>query len=1130
MKKKWSVKDFSYLFSWVRKIVKIMRLSIFLIVLTSFQTLAITNFAQSKKMNIKIERATLDEVLQLIERESGYFLFYNNKVVDLNEEVSVDVKNKTISEILDELFEDKDVEYTFSDKQIILSKKGDSSVYERSTQQKAVSGIVTDENGEPLPGVTVLVKGTTNGTVTDVNGIYSLSGISAETVLQFSFVGMRMQEIVVNNQSTIDIVLVAETIGIEEVIAIGYGEIKKSDLTGAVAVIDAEELANVPVSRIDQALQGRASGVLVTTPTGDPTAAPVIQIRGTNSLTGDNRPLFVIDGFIAGQGFDLNTINPNDVESFQVLKSATAISIYGTRGANGVIIINTKTGSQLRKPEFTVNFYTGVSNMTRKLPIISGSDQAEFANDVALSSGVTDVPYPDPGVVPNTDWQDMISRTGTVNNIEMSFGGNNGNLNYFISTNYFNQQAIIKKSGIQRVQTRFNFDYKVSEKMKLGLRANIGYTETDKSMVNFRTATELPSLVPAYLEDGSINYFNDATSAQFANPVGLFKYDTNESRRLNLLANFYLQVEPIEGLVIKSTIGPNIRTTKNNRFNSLQIPTRQFADANVNQNLGTNILQENTITYTKEFGKHAIRLLGAASWQVEELESLDIDGNQIPIDANGFNNVFLAENFDGSNTGFSKRSLVSYFGRVEYGFNDKYLLTFVGRVDGSSVFAPGNKYAFFPSVSAAWNMHEETFIQDLGLFHSLKLRADFGSSGSQGISSLRTLPTFSSGLVVINDEFVSGLTVGRPENPDLSWETTQQLDLGLEASFFNGNLDFELGYYKKRTKDLLLEVAVPSFTGSTQRLENLGSIENSGMELNVGATIMSKNDFRWTSSMSISGNRSKVIDIGDREEILKSRGFNGNALAVIKPGLPIGAFYGYESLGVWKNQEEVDAAIADQANDVSLEDQELNGAPGTNDYVFVDGATKPGDIKLADTNGDGKLNKDDYRQIGDPTPKFYGGINNSFTYKNWSLDLYLQGTFGNDIYFLRETSLILGDERQAKLPEILDRWTPENQDTDIPGAGRNDVYHNKPQSRYIKDGSHLRIKTVKLGYKLPPIKGVKDISLYVLVDNLHVFSNYIGYDPEVTQLTDGNANTLRGFDETAYPKSRTFTFGVNVKF
>lgn len=1102
-----------------------MRNILIIMLISTLQTIATTTYSQVTKLNLEVEGATVKEVLSIIEEESEFYFLYNSKLVDVSRQVDLSLKDEKVESVLNELFDKDDVNFLFKDRHVIITPADKSAVQDRS-----ISGKVTDEEGVPLPGVTIIIKGSTSGTSTNVDGNYTISGITEETTLIFSFIGMTTEELVVGSKTKLDITMLVDAIGIEEVIAIGYGEIKKSDLTGAVAVIDADELANVPVSRIDQALQGRASGVLVTTPTGDPTSAPVIQIRGTNSLNGDNNPLFVIDGFIAGQSFDLNTINPNDVESFQILKSATAISIYGTRGANGVIIINTKTGAGLRSPEFTINLYTGVSNMTRKLPIIGGSEQAEFSNDVALASGVTDLPYPDPSAVQTTDWQDIISRTGQVNNVELSFGGNTGDLNYFISTNYYNQQAIIKNSGVQRIQARFNFDYKVSEKMKLGLRTNIGYTETDKNMITFREATELSSLVPAYLESGEINYFNNATSAQFANPLGRFKHDTKESRKLNLLANLYLQLEPLEGLVFKATIGPNIWTTKNNTFSSIQIPTRQYADANVNQNMSTNVLQENTITYTKEFGKHNLRVLGAASWQVEESESVDLDGNQIPIDANGFNNIFLADNFDGSNTGYSKRSLLSYFGRVEYGFNDKYLFTAVGRLDGSSVFAAGNKYAFFPSVSAAWNMHEESFIQSLDLFHSLKLRADFGSSGSQGISSLRTLPTFSSDLVVINDGFESGLTVGRPENPELSWETTKQLDLGLEASLFGGDLDFEFGYYKKRTDDLLLSVAVPSFTGSTSRLENFGSMENSGIELNIGATVMNNSNFRWTSTLSLSGNRSKVTDIGDREELTFSTGFNGNGYAVIKPGLPIGAFYGVESLRVWKNQDEIDAALADQANDVSLSDQELQGVPDSNDYVFVDQATAPGDIKLADTNGDGDLNQDDYREIGDPNPNFYGGLNNSFKYKNWTVDLYLQGTYGNDLYFLRENSLILGDERTAKLPEISNRWTPDNQDTDVPAAGRNDVYHNTPQSRYIKDGSHLRIKTLKLGYKLPPANGFKNISVYLLVDNLYVFSDYIGYDPEVNHVTGGDSNILRGFDETAYPKSRTFTFGVNLKF
>ena len=1120
-----------------------MKLTLLFLIVSLLQIQAST-YAQNTKLTLQMKNARVGQVIETIESRSEFRFLFDRDEIDLERRVDVNVVSKKIDQILRILFKGSDTAYEIENRQISLDRKKQkriipikTPVMEAAPPQNMVSGTVVDKDGIPIIGTNIIIQGTQKGTQTDFDGRYSIQADKGQ-VLMFSFLGYKTQNITVGDATTINITMEEDTAVLDEVVIVGYGEVKKSDLTGAVSVIQADELQNIPVARIDQALQGRATGVLVTTPSGSPTAAPTIQIRGGNSLTGDNRPLFVIDGFIVGTDFNLSTLNSSDVESIQVLKDATAVSIYGTRGANGVILITTKSGARLSEPEFNVNYYTGVSSMTRKLDLITGSQHAQLANDLAIASGVdpADVPFSDVNAVANTDWQDVISRTAVTNNLELSFGGNTENLNYYISTSYFNQEGIIRKSGLERFQTRFNFDYKVSDRFQLGLRANLAFTQTENNLTDFRTATERPGLISLFDEEGEINFFDDVNSSLFGNPEAFFMYDTNETRRFNLLANFYVQFEPAKDLVFRSTIGPNVTTAKQNVFNSIQIPTRTGANARVTQNLGMDVLQENTLTYTKEFGKHSLRFLGGFTWQFAETESLSAEGNNIPIDANGFNNIFLAEDNEGTGTDFEKSSLASFLGRIEYGFNDKYLLTLVGRRDGSSRFAPDNKWNNFYSISGAWNLDKEPFIANWGIFNTLKLRGGFGTAGSQGIDNLRTLATFSTRTVVLGDQFVSGLTVGRPENPELSWETTEQLDLGLEASFFKGALDFELGYYRKQTKDLLLQVAVPSFTGNTQRLENFGSIENSGLELTIGATIINKNDFRWTADMTISGNRSKVLDIGDRDEIFLSSGFNGNGGAVIKPGLPVGAFYGVESLGIWRDQAEIDAALADQANDVSLADQEINGPPSNNDFTFIDGGTNEGDIKLADTNGDGNLDRDDRRMIGDPNPDFFGGINNSFSYKNWSLDVYMQGTYGNDLYFLRETGLLLGDDRQSKLVQALDRWTPDNRDANYPYVGRNDQHHNVAQSRYIKDGSHLRIKTVRLTYRLPSLEkiGVKDLSLYLLADNLHVFSDYIGYDPEVNQLfrrnNNDNSQVQRGFDETAFPKSRTFTFGINARF
>ena len=983
---------------------------------------------------------------------------------------------------------------------------------------QTITGTVSAD-GQPLPGATVLVKGTNTGTSTDFDGNYAIAADAGSTLV-FSYVGFASQEVVVGAQVQIDVVLESDN-KLDEVVVIGYGTQLKSDLTGSVSSVSSEDLTAIPTSRVDQALQGRATGVQVTQVSGAPGAGTVIRVRGGNSITGSNEPLWVIDGIVVGTNFNLNNINANDIKSIEILKDASSIAIYGSRGANGVVLVTTKSGKGRGegKPEINVNLFTSTQFLPELPDRLSKEEQITFTNESARFRSAAE-PFPgDPSQYPNNDWVDLVLDPAQIYNTDISIAGSTDKVNYYTSLNYFNQEGIVKSSGIEKYIFRTNLDVELSDKLKTGFRVNYSRLEQDNALASYsQAAFGILRTQPAYNDDGSFNGFNDVVGSPFSNPLANRALNTNETFTNNLLATVYLQYEPIENLIIRSTFSPEFNNTKQNRFNSSQNPGNlsigvlDGGTASVRTVASSGWNNENTIQYSTDIDDdHSIVALAGASFQKVSTETVQAEAAGITSDATGFNSLGNSDPTRSVVTSnYSGFQIASFFGRLNYTYKDKYLFTLVGRADGSSVFAEGNKYEFYPSVAGAWKISEEDFMQDQDIFQDLKLRASYGRSGNQAINPYRTFGILTEANTTLNGVEVPGLTLGRPSNPNLKWETTNSFDIALEASLFGGRVFTEFNYYYKETEDLLLDVTIPRQTGFTSQLQNIGSLKNSGWELLVNSTNINKSDFSWNSTITLSANKNEILDLGGQEFIdvvVDPIIGSGNTRLIVGESVPV--YTGVRYLGTWKSQAEIDAS--------GLTSQVVGGS------------------RFEDLNGDGIISTEDNVVLGSPFPDLFFGVENSFSYKNWDFSLYFQGTTGNEVFNLLMRNNYFNRGETVKFGDLRDRWTVDNPTSDIPRAGADSVTNTPPNSMYVEDGSHIRLKTVRLAYNFDAeklgINGVKNATLYFSGSNLLLFSKTRLIDPESSNFgRTGLGNIAQGYLSAEYPNPRVVTVGLNVTF
>lgn len=989
--------------------------------------------------------------------------------------------------------------------------------------QDSVTGIVSDESGGPLPGATILIKGTSSYAASDVDGTFSIaSPKSFPYTLVFNMVGYQAQEIEIYelSEESIEVQLKLDNV-LNEVVVVGYGEQKRSDFTGSVASIPTE-LKLLPVSSPERLLQGSVSGVQVVQSSGQPGGSVSIRVRGGTSITAGNEPLYVIDGFPVynsdaavdagvtnGPKINpLSNINSADIESIDVLKDASATAIYGSRGANGVILITTKKGS-FNETSFHYDAYYGVQSLVRKIPLLNAEEWGFLKNDALADSGKPPLYSQEQlDVLGNgTDWQDAAFHDAPIQSHTFSVNGGTEKSRTSFSANYFTQDGILRNSGFERFSGRFNFEQDVTSKLKISAFLSGSLTKAnvapDAVVPNILL---MPPVVPIRDENGNF-ILRSTFETGVANPINTLLNQINETNTRRFLLNGAGEYTIVDGLVVKVLFGADLINNKQNRYMPSTVQEGlPGGSASVGSLATTNWLNENTVSYKKKFGIHSIDAI-IGNTQQEAITETQVSNASSFVSDNFTYNDLGSGSIPGTPASFyQKWVLQSYLGRLNYGYNDRYFLTLTVRADGSSRFGKNNKWGTFPSAAVAWNATKEDFVKDIDFVNLLKFRFSAGLTGNQEIPTYRSLARLGYLRYNFGNALQAGFAPVSFPNPDLGWEKTTQYDFGIDASIWDNRISIIGDLYYKRTNDLLLEVPVPYHSGLESMFRNLGSVENKGIEL----TITSQNirgDFQWNTTLTYSVNRNKVLDLGPgvKEFVPIDPTNTPRPSGIVKVGAPLGSFYMYKTDGVFQ------------------EGDDFSQSPLQN--------TKAGSQKYLDVNGDGKITQAGDRTIvGNSQPLFLAGLTNTFRYKNFDLTVFLQSSYGNKIFNNTRAELELGTGFTGASSKLLDRWTPENTETDMHRA----VEDPSPtlSDRFVEDGSYLRLKNLTFGYTLPATIATKahiqNIRLYVSLQNWHTWTSYTGFDPEVSRNGQNVLNS--GIDNGVYPNSKTVLAGLSLSF
>lgn len=1007
---------------------------------------------------------------------------------------------------------------------------------------KTITGTITNNTGEPLVGASVVVKGSAEGVSSDSKGEFKIVA-PANATLVFSHVGYVLQEISVKDKTTLHISLMPNSNELSQVVVIGYGTVKKSDLTGSVVSVKAEDLKDVPVTSFDQALQGRAAGVQVTQLSGKPGAETSIRIRGTTSINAGNEPLYVIDGMLVNSDAGdmsvgvtlgprigaLSAINPNDIESIEILKDASATAIYGSRGANGVVIITTKRG-KAGKGTVTLDSYYGLQDIAHEVKVLNAEQFANFVNDAKFAANQTPVYVNPKNLGVGTDWQGALFRRAPMASYQISFSGGDDKTKYAISGGYFDQDGIIIHSNFKRYSFRANLDRELSKRMTVG--TSITYARTSSEGVLTNAGTIVPGVVTAALlfnpilpiydstVNGGYTYENDRGTI-LGNPIADAKEYNSVTKNSRFIGNVYARYKLTNDLELKSSFGIDAFNDDEASFgpNFLKRTQASNGEASVGNVNGLTWLNENTLTYNKSWReKHRINAVAGFTMQKFNNESLFAYAFGFPDGRTGYHNIAVAENPQTPVNNESQWTLVSYIGRVNYTLSDKYLFTLTGRIDGSSKFSEGNKYGYFPSGAFAWRVSKEKFMDKVYAVSDLKLRISYGVIGNQAIAPYQSLSLVGPyGQGVFNSsagsEVYTGMEPLSYANKNLKWESTKQFDVGFDLGLFKQRITLTADYYSKLTYDLLLSTPIPTTSGFSSTLLNVGNIQNKGVDIALH-TINTTGALEWSSSFNFSLNRNEVTNLNTETDILLL-----NA-SLLRKGQPIGTFYGYIFDGIFQSDEEA-------AKSPVLVGQE----PTSPNPASI---AKAGDRKYRDINGDGKIDANDRTILGSAQPKFTFGFSNNLSYKNFDLSFFFQGSQGNKMANFNSYSLLNFTGQNNVLAEAaLNRWTPENPGNKYPRAlasGSLDV--GIFSSAIVEDASYVRLKNVTLSYTLPrkilqKLK-IQNIKVYISGSNLWTLTNYTGYDPEAN--TYGQSTTLIGIDNGGYPQSKIYQAGLTVSF
>ena len=1075
-------------------------------------------------VSVKMEDATLKDVFNNLENQTEFNFSYNQGVINLNEKVSVSA-NESLGDVLRHLAKETKLNFKRIDDNIFVSKRKmlQPSVTETMNsnavmQEKTITGKVTSaEDNSDLPGVSVLIKGTATGTVTDIDGNYSIE-VPDGSILLFSYVGFISEEVEVGNRSVIDFVMTPDLTQLEEIVVVGYGTVKKSDLTGSVSSVKSEQLTAYPAIGTIQALQGRAAGVQITANNGEPGSSYKVRVRGGTSINAGSDPIYVVDGFVGAA-----IPPPEDIESIEVLKDASATAIYGSRGANGVIMVTTKRG-KIGKTKVDLNVSYSTQNEINRLDLLNTDQFVAYIQDT--NPGFTSLGH-------STDWQEEIFQTGNIQNYQLGISGGTDNVNYYLSGTYYDQKGIILNSAFKRFSVTSNIDIKASEKFRFGL--NLFARRTDQEGVRTQEGSggTTPSVIAAAFKFGPDQAIRDANGKytlarlndEHDNSVAVVTELTDENVIDRFQGNLYGEYDILKDLKFRVTLGASANNGRRGRYSPtvLQEGAGVGGDARVDGTKNSLFLSENYLTYSKSIGDHDISIMGGYSYQKSREEDWGNRGQSFPTDAGLYWGLDGSSVWQRPGSGLEEWELASWYGRVNYSFNSKYLFTFNARYDGSSVFAEDKKWAFFPSGAFAWNMKDEQFLASANAISQWKWRVSYGLTGNRSIGPYQTLAQLGTVLTIQDGAPVNAVAPTDVANDELSWEKTAQFDIGLDVGLFEGRLNFIMDYYSMETKDLLFNVPLPEYSGYTTQLKNIGSVENKGFEF----TLNSRNlvgDFKWDMDFNISANRNKVLTLPEGNDIQYSSGPGhmvglGNT-QMLKEGESVGVFYGWIYDGVY------------QEGDDFIPGGGFEQEAGGEKFRDIDGI-KDAEGELTG-EADGQLNADDRAIIGNPHPDFIWGWNNDFSWNGFDMNIFFQASQGNDIFSYTLMELDLLAARNNATTTALDRWTPSNTNTDVPKAfgGRS----RRASTRWIYDGSFIRLKNIAIGYNLP--KSILDkmkiqkFRIYVSAQNLLTITDYEGFDPEVNYRTSGSTNGNRnlGLDYASYPNAKSYTFGLNIGF
>lgn len=1123
------------------------------------------SLSASKMITLNVKSGTISEVFKEIEKQSDYRFFYNSDQVDLNDKVNIDVESSTIEAVLNDIFEGTDVSYTIVENRIVLKDRtssGDTSVEGVAQSERTIRGQVKDKNGEPLIGVNVMVKGTGTGTTTDIDGNYLIANVPENAVLQFSYIGFLSQEVTSGNQTQINITLMEDNKHLDEVVVVGYGSFKKSDLTGAITQVKGDEIANLPLRSAADALQGKAAGVTITANSGSPGSLGDVRIRGVGTLNGNN-PLYVVDGM---PQTDIGWLNPRDIANMEVLKDASAQAIYGARAANGVILVTTKRGnsgdSYRSSIEFDMN--VGFQQASKRYDMLDAEGFMEYKNRAYAAGGqplTEDFATPERreaildfleknGSREGTDWWDEITRKPreAVNqNYNIAFSGGMNKLRYRASFGYMNHKGLVRGSDYERVSGRLNLDSEVTKWLNLSANVNVIYEgrrnvdENNSYNATVFIAASADPITPVYrnnlvdvpdfLSDRIYNGYEPTNEwskytgvlySNKMNPVAQTdRAALNKWWGIATKSNITGEFKLFPFLTFKSSISIDLIRNQSDGFTP-----KYYLDGDENSSYATASRSvsetdywvfDNYLTYNQRFDKHAITAMVGTSAEKNRYESIGASKQGMVNNDPSQQIINAGTKNPGASGYWSVTALNSYFGRVFYSFDNRYMITANIRWDGSSMFAEGNRWGCFPSVSAGWNFSEEKFIKDnIDWLSQGKFRAAWGEIGNQTISSGAYLDTYGNGSYFLFGSGNTSLAGGRTQvgNPDLKWETTRQLDFGLDLAFLNGSLRATFDYFNRETKDMLVQVPTPAGLGFPNNpWMNAGSISNKGFEVSLSYDGKAGDDFTYHINGNISTYKNKVLDLGSDSNIPGTGVHLGYyTYTMTEVGKPIGYYYGYKMDGVFQTEEDVQNYV--------------------NEGKVVMPDAKPGDLKFVDLNKDGQLDDKDRTMIGNPHPDFTFGLTLGAEYKGFDISAFFQGSVGNDLLNILKYDLYGGVGWYNAPKDILTTfWNGPGSTNENFAIDSNSRLNREMSEWYVENGSYCRLKNLTIGYTIPARftekLTVKNLRVYVAAQNLFTITGYSGLDPEIGEY--GNNPMYKGIDMGYYPQARTFMFGISMK-